>query len=120
MEKITVVGSSNTDMIMQLDKIPRPGETLLGNKFSTAAGGKGANQAVGAARAGGNVNFIASIAADLFGDTAVEGFIKEGIDTTYISRESNNPSGAAFIFIDKNPCSFDYFYLVYTIQKLEI
>ena len=102
MEKITVVGSSNTDMIMQLDKIPRPGETLLGNKFSTAAGGKGANQAVGAARAGGNVNFIASIAADLFGDTAVEGFIKEGIDTTYISRESNNPSGAAFIFIDKN------------------
>ena len=66
MEKITVVGSSNTDMIMQLDKIPRPGETLLGNKFSTAAGGKGANQAVGLARAGGNVNFIASIAADLF------------------------------------------------------
>ena len=51
--KIVVVGSSNTDMIIQLDRIPRPGETLLGGEFTSAAGGKGANQAVGAARAGG-------------------------------------------------------------------
>jgi ribokinase len=102
MGKITVVGSSNTDMIMQLENIPRPGETLLGNKFSTAAGGKGANQAVGAARAGGNVNFIASIGNDVLGDTAVEGFRKENIDTTFIFRDSQNPSGVAFIFIDNN------------------
>ena len=58
MSLITVIGSSNTDMIMQLDKIPFPGETLIGNQFSTAPGGKGANQAVAAARLGGNVNFI--------------------------------------------------------------
>ena len=57
---IVVVGSSNTDMIIKLDRIPRPGETILGGEFITAAGGKGANQAVGAARAGGNVTFVAT------------------------------------------------------------
>ena len=66
MGKITVIGSSNTDMIMKLNKIPVPGETLIGNEFSTAAGGKGANQAVAAARAGGNVTFIACIGKDIF------------------------------------------------------
>jgi ribokinase len=59
--KIVVVGSSNTDMIVKVPRIPRPGETILGGKFSTAAGGKGANQAVAAARAGGDVTFIARV-----------------------------------------------------------
>ena len=52
---VVVVGSSNTDMIIRVDRVPRPGETLLGGEFSTAPGGKGANQAVAAARAGGRV-----------------------------------------------------------------
>ena len=71
---IVVVGSSNTDMIIKLDRIPRPGETILGGEFVTAAGGKGANQAVGAARAGGKVTFIARVGRDMFGDQAVAGF----------------------------------------------
>ena len=77
---IVVVGSSNTDMIIKLDRIPRPGETILGGEFVTAAGGKGANQAVAAARAGGRVSFIARVGRDVFGDQAVAGFVKDRID----------------------------------------
>ena len=61
-KNIVVVGSSNTDMIVAMDHIPAPGETVLGGDFSTAAGGKGANQAVAAARAGGTVTFVARVA----------------------------------------------------------
>jgi ribokinase len=67
---IVVVGSSNTDMIVQMARLPKPGETIMGGVFSIAAGGKGANQAVGAARAGGRVTFIARIGRDLFGEQA--------------------------------------------------
>ena len=77
-KKITVVGSSNTDMIIKMDKIPRPGETLLGGDFSMAAGGKGANQAVAAARAGGDVTLVARVGPDMFGKNAVDGFKKDG------------------------------------------
>ena len=65
---ILVIGSSNADMIMQLDPLPLPGETILGGEFITAAGGKGANQAVAAARAGGDVTFVARIGRDMFGE----------------------------------------------------
>ena len=87
--KIVVVGSSNTDMIMQLDKIPVPGETVIGGEFSTAAGGKGANQAVAAARAGGDVIFIASVGKDSLGMQAVDGFIRDGINVEHIEKVDN-------------------------------
>ena len=80
MPKITVLGSSNTDMIVKVPRIPAPGETILGGTFIQAAGGKGANQAVAAARAGGNVLFIANVGDDSLGNDAVAGFIKDGID----------------------------------------
>ena len=64
--KIVVIGSSNTDMIVQTPHIPRPGETILGGTFNTAAGGKGANQAVSCARAGGQVTFVARVGRDMF------------------------------------------------------
>ena len=99
--KIVVVGSSNTDMIIKLDKIPVPGETVLGGKFSTAAGGKGANQAVAAARAGGIVTFIASVGNDSLGAQAIEGFRRDGINVEYIKRVENVASGVALIFVDK-------------------
>ena len=99
---IIVVGSSNTDMIIRLDRIPRPGETILGGEFATAAGGKGANQAVAAARAGGDVNFIAKVGRDMFGDQAVAGFKKEGICTDHVSRDESQPSGVALIFVAKD------------------
>lgn len=99
---ILVVGSSNTDMIIKLDRIPKPGETILGGEFLTAAGGKGANQAVGAARAGGAVTFIARVGRDMFGDQAVAGFVKDRINVDYVFRDKTAPSGAALIFVAKD------------------
>ncbi|MGC9261433.1 MAG: ribokinase [Phycisphaerae bacterium] len=98
-KNVLVIGSSNTDMIIKLDRIPRPGETRLGGRFMTAAGGKGANQAVGAARAGGQVTFIACIGRDMFGDTAVAGFQDAGINIDHIVRDPSSPSGVAMIFV---------------------
>ncbi len=100
--KIIVVGSSNTDMIIQVPRLPKPGETILGGKFSTAAGGKGANQAVAAARAGGSVNFIARVGKDMFGEKAIEAFQKDGINIENIKKDPTEPSGVAEIFVDQN------------------
>lgn len=99
---IAVVGSSNTDMIIQLERIPRPGETLLGGQFRTAAGGKGANQAVAAARAGGRVSLIARVGRDSLGDAAIAGFVTDGIDVSRITRDHRAASGAALIFVARN------------------
>jgi ribokinase len=99
---IVVVGSSNTDMIIQLDRIPRPGETILGGEFTVAAGGKGANQAVGAARAGGAVTLVARIGQDMFGEQAVQGFLKDGIKVDYVFKDKASPSGVALIFVAKD------------------
>jgi ribokinase len=99
---IVVVGSSNTDMIIKMDRIPRPGETIIGGEFFTAAGGKGANQSVGAARAGGNVTFIARVGKDSFGEQAVAGFLRDGINVNYIIRDAEAPSGVALIFVGKD------------------
>ena len=98
-KSIVVVGSSNTDMIIKLARIPRPGETVLGGEFFSAAGGKGANQAVGAARAGGNVTFVARVGSDIFGDQAVAGFRKDGINVDCVFRDRAAPSGVALIFV---------------------
>lgn len=100
-KKIVVVGSSNTDMIIKVPWIPKPGETILGGKFSTAPGGKGANQAVAAARAGGDVTFIARIGDDMFGQKAKEGFIKDNINVDYVMTDENEPSGVALICVDE-------------------
>jgi ribokinase len=98
---IVVVGSSNTDMIIKLDRIPKPGETVIGGDFSTAAGGKGANQAVAAARAGGKVTFVARVGDDAFGWPALEGLVADGIDTSHVLQDPNAPSGVALIFVDE-------------------
>ena len=100
--KIVVVGSSNTDMIIKLDHIPKPGETILGGEFVTAAGGKGANQAVGAARAGGDVTLIAKIGQDMFGEKALEGFREDGINVDFTLKDKKSPSGVALIFVAKD------------------
>ena len=97
--RILVVGSSNTDMIVQLKSLPGPGVTVIGGKFSTAPGGKGANQAVGAARAGGNVAFIGKMGRDAFGTSALENLQRDGIDVSRVVRDPKAPSGVAFIFV---------------------
>ncbi|MBH49784.1 MAG: ribokinase [Candidatus Marinimicrobia bacterium] len=101
MGKLTVIGSTNLDMIMQLERMPNPGETLLGGHYSTAPGGKGANQAVAAARAGAEVTFISCLGNDAIGDKALEDFAKDGINTTYIKSVDNTSTGVAFIFVDQ-------------------
>ena len=100
MYKIFVIGSSNTDMVIQSVKHPKPGETVLGSNFMINPGGKGANQAVAAARLGAHVTLVAKLGDDLFGHQAVEHFKKEQIDTQYISFEPSQPSGVALITVD--------------------
>jgi ribokinase len=97
--RILVVGSSNTDMIVRLHRLPGPGETVIGGKFATAPGGKGANQAVGAARAGGRVAFVARLGSDALGDAALASLERDGIDVTHVSRDRSAPSGVAFICV---------------------
>jgi ribokinase len=98
--KIVVVGSSNTDMVVRAERIPLLGETVLGGKFIMTAGGKGANQAVAAARLGADVTFVARLGRDMFGDQALAGFQAEGIHTDYIARDDEEMSGVALIVVD--------------------
>jgi ribokinase len=100
MANIVVIGSSNTDMVVKTERFPAPGETLLGGVFFMFAGGKGANQAVAAARMGGEVCFVAKVGNDIFGDQAIRGFNDEGIDTGYIDRDETSASGVALITVD--------------------
>lgn len=99
MSRIVVAGSYNTDMVIRLDRLPRPGETLLGGRFSTAGGGKGANQALAAASAGGDVAFIGCLGADDLGDQALAVLAANRIDTTHCRRDRSAPSGVAQILV---------------------
>lgn len=98
--RITVIGSSNTDMVIKTTKLPAPGETILGGKFLMNPGGKGANQAVAAARLGGNVTFVSKTGNDIFGKQSLILFEKEGINTKYVTTDAKNPSGVALITVD--------------------
>ncbi len=99
MKKIVVVGSSNTDLIIKVPEIARPGETILGGRFQTFPGGKGANQAVAAARSGGNVAFIAAVGDDAYGEEALRLYRQDNINTGYIKICKDIPSGIAMITI---------------------
>lgn len=99
MNKIVVIGSSNTDMVVRSERLPRPGESVIGGGFMMAGGGKGANQAVAVARMGHRVLFAAAVGNDMFGDAAVAAYKRFGIDTTYIARK-DTPSGVALIMVD--------------------
>ncbi|SBW04221.1 ribokinase [uncultured Dysgonomonas sp.] len=101
-KKIVVLGSCNTDMVVKSDRLPVPGETILGGTFFMNPGGKGANQAIAAARLGGNVTFIAKTGNDLFGRQSVKQYEEEGLDTSYILSDPNFPSGVALISVDRN------------------
>ena len=98
--RILVVGSSNTDLVIVCDRLPNPGETVLGGEFQTFGGGKGANQAVAAARAGADVAFLGAHGADTFGTDAKARLQKEGINTDYFRCVQGAPSGVALILVD--------------------
>jgi ribokinase len=101
MKRVVVVGSSNTDMVIRVPRIPGPGETILGGTFAVAAGGKGANQAVAAARAGGQVTFVARVGDDIFGERSVAGFENDGLDTRFVYPTPGSSSGVALIAVDE-------------------
>ncbi|TFH25729.1 MAG: ribokinase, partial [Bacteroidia bacterium] len=93
--------SSNTDLIIKVPEIPRPGETLRGGQFQTFPGGKGANQAVAAAREGGEVVFIAAVGDDAYGAEAIMGYKKDNINTEDIKVCKGVPSGIAMITVSQ-------------------
>lgn len=99
-ERIVVIGSCNTDMVISLERLPLPGETLIGGEFFMNPGGKGANQAVAAARLGGHVSFVAKVGLDSLGKKALEQYKVEGIDISHISTSESQPSGVALIMVD--------------------
>jgi ribokinase len=100
MNKIFVIGSSNTDMVVKTDKLPLPGETRLGGTFFMNAGGKGANQAVAASRLGADVKLICKLGNDIFGKQTLANFEKENLDTTDIFMDEGTASGTALIIVN--------------------
>ncbi len=100
-QKILVIGSANTDMVIKTKHFPLPGETVLGGRFMMNPGGKGANQAIAAARLGGQITFITKIGQDIFGRQALQQFLKEGVDANYVISDPDNPSGVALITVDE-------------------
>jgi len=99
-KKIVVVGSCNTDMVIKAERLPIPGETILGGIFLMNPGGKGANQAVAAARLGGDVTLISKTGNDVFGKQSVVLYNSENVNTDFISSDSKLPSGVALITVD--------------------
>ena len=99
--RIVVVGSSNTDMVVRVPSLPQPGETVIGGTFFTAHGGKGANQAVAAARAGGSVTFVACVGDDALGDETLGALAADGIALDLVRRVADTRSGVALILVDE-------------------
>jgi len=101
-KKIVVVGSCNTDMVIKADRLPIPGETILGGIFFMNPGGKGANQAVAASRMGGNITLISKTGNDVFGKQSVMLYTAENIKTDFIYSDPKHPSGVALITVDSH------------------
>ena len=98
--KIVVVGSSNMDLVVKSSRIPSKGETILGGDFIMTPGGKGANQAVAAAKLGAEMYFVAKLGDDIFGRQSLSNFQKVGIKTDYVEQTKEAPSGVALITVD--------------------
>lgn len=94
---ILVIGSANIDLVARVSRIPRPGETLMGQSFATICGGKGANQAVAAARLGGQVTLIGCVGDDAFGAQQKESLRSAGVNLSYLKTVSGTPTGTAII-----------------------
>jgi ribokinase len=99
MNKIVVIGSSNVDLLMKMDHLPEKGETVTDAVFMQVYGGKGANQAVAAARAGGNVAFVNCVGEDAYTPQMVQNYKNDGIDTRFVFQEKDIASGHALIMI---------------------
>lgn len=101
MKKICVIGSLNMDLVVNVDEMPKKGQTLIGSNFKEVPGGKGANQAVAIARLGGDINMIGKVGDDGFGKTLIHQLKTDNVDTQHVQIE-NCSSGIAMITVDKN------------------
>ena len=101
MKKICVIGSLNMDLVVNVDTMPKPGQTIIGSNFKEVPGGKGANQAVAMARLNGNVSMIGKVGEDGFGQTLINSLKNDKVDTTYI-QTTKGATGVALITVDKN------------------
>ncbi|MBD3174659.1 MAG: ribokinase, partial [Armatimonadia bacterium] len=100
--KIAVIGNINCDFVFRVPRLPRPGETLAGSGFFTAPGGKGANQAVAAARLGAQVSFVGCVGGDVTGTEMVENLRAEGIDVSRVRTNPGEPTGSALIMVQES------------------
>ncbi len=100
--RIVVVGSYATGLTMKLERLPHTGETLLGTGYRVNCGGKGSNQAVGCARLGAQVAFVAKIGKDAFGEMALRLYRDEGIDVEWVGLASGSPTGVGFILVESS------------------
>ncbi len=98
--RITVVGSYATGLTMRVERLPSAGETLLGTGYRMDYGGKGSNQAVGCARLGARVSFVARIGEDAFGEMALGLYREEGVDAAHVAQSAGAPTGVGFIIVD--------------------
>ena len=98
--RVAVIGSNNFDLVTYVTRMPLPGETIEALDFEMGYGGKGANQAVAAARLGANVVMLTAVGDDMFADQTVANFARNGIDTTYVKRVKGRSSGVAPIFVE--------------------
>lgn len=101
MKNICVIGSLNMDLVVNVDAMPKPGQTIIGSNFKEVPGGKGANQAVAMARLNGNVSMIGKVGEDGFGQTLINSLKNDKVDTTYI-QTTKGSTGVALITVDKN------------------
>jgi ribokinase len=97
---VVVFGSINIDLVVRLPRLPKAGETLTGHSFFTAPGGKGANQAVAAARMGAATSMIGRVGGDVFGDALLAALQDDQVNTVGVSRDDDQPSGVALITVD--------------------
>jgi ribokinase len=100
--RILIVGSANIDLVTRVPRIPRPGESVIGHSFATFTGGKGANQAVAAARLGAETYFAGCVGKDAFGEMQRQNLSKEGISLRYLTQHPTEPTGTAVIFVADN------------------
>lgn len=102
MKDILVVGSINMDLVINVDEMPKKGQTILGENFNQIPGGKGANQAVAVARLGGNVAMIGKVGQDNFGNKLIQTMNSDGVDTSFIKSEKDISTGVALITVDRS------------------
>jgi ribokinase len=98
---VVVIGSSNMDMVVRCSELPLPGQTILGDGFVMNPGGKGANQAVAAAKLGAKTQLVARLGNDMFADASLKSFAQAGLGTDYVGTDEKNASGIALIFVDE-------------------